>query len=342
MWYTKPQRAALSSSNVPAQDCQRLVRNPGHPISVASGRPLRPSRGVPDAGRRRRRPPIPRRAWRDYNVRAPKRARSRAVAVCGAHHGAGDKWGRTITATQPRQRRAGRRGTAGLILPTVAAEPTLTSRAYDVLRKAIAAMPIYEASDEDCRLDERALAEGLGISRTPVREALLRLENEGVVRTVPRKGIYVVRKTKEEIIEVILASAGLEAMAARLAAERATDAEIKKFTGRFPQFGKPTGGRRPPIPLNEYSELNLDFHQQLVELAHSELFSQLISRLQIHMRAIRHRTIGDEDRMAHSKVDHAHIIEALEARDADAVETRARQHALDLAEHVRLHVSHLK
>jgi DNA-binding GntR family transcriptional regulator len=66
------------------------------------------------------------------------------------------------------------------------------------------------------------------------------------------------------------------------------------------------------------------------------------SRLQIHMRAIRQGTIGDENRMAHLVVDHAHILEALETRDADAVEARVRQHAFDPAEHVRLNVSHLK
>lgn len=253
-----------------------------------------------------------------------------------------EMWGDTIAAIQPRQGRAVRSGTSSLILPAVAVEATLTSRAYDILRKAIADMPIYDGSDDDCRLDERALAQGLGISRTPVREALLRLEHEGVVRTVPRKGIYIVRKTKEEIIEVILASAALEGMAARLAAQRATDEEIAELIARFPQFSKPTGGLRPMIPLDQYSELNLDFHQRLVELAHSELFSQHISRLQMHMRAIRQQTIGDDDRMAHSTIDHAHIIEALKARDADLVEARVRQHALDLAEHVRLHVSHLK
>lgn len=209
-------------------------------------------------------------------------------------------------------------------------------------------MPIYDGTDEDYRLDERALAESLGISRTPVREALLRLEHEGVVRSVPRKGIYVIRKTKAEIIEVILASAALEGMAARLAAERATNEEISGLIARFPEFhdrealSRADDGVRPPIPVSEYSEINLDFHQRIVELAHSELFSQLISRLQIHMRAIRQQTIGDDNRMAHSVVDHAHIIEALEARDADAVEVRVRQHALDLAEHVRLNVSHLK
>jgi DNA-binding GntR family transcriptional regulator len=252
--------------------------------------------------------------------------------------------GGNITSLQSMPRSA-RRRTQGLVLKTVAAEATLTSRAYDILREAIAEMPIYDGSDEDCRLDERALAEGLGISRTPVREALLRLESEGVVRTVPRKGIYVIRKTKAEIIEVIMASAALEAMAARLAAERATDDEIADLIARFPEFGgtsRPAGAKRPAVPLNEYSQLNLDFHQRIVELAHSGVFSELISRLQIHMRAIRQKTIGDEDRMAHSVVDHAHILEALEARDAGAVEARVRQHALDLAEHVRLNVSHLK
>jgi DNA-binding GntR family transcriptional regulator len=258
----------------------------------------------------------------------------------------GDKWGGNITSIESRTRPA-RRGTERLVLKTVAAEATLTSRAYDILREAIAEMPIYDGTDEDCRLDERALAEGLGISRTPVREALLRLESEGVVRAVPRKGVYVIRKTKAEIIEVILASAALEAMAARLAAERATDEEIADLVARFPEFGGPGGSRSPgngrsAVPLNEYSQLNLDFHQRIVELAHSELFSGLISRLQIHMRAIRQGTIGDSDRMAHSVVDHAHILEALAARDADAVEARVRQHAFDLAEHVRLNVSHLK
>jgi DNA-binding GntR family transcriptional regulator len=227
----------------------------------------------------------------------------------------------------------------------VAAEATLTSRAYEVLREAIAEMPIYDGTDEDCRLDERALAQGLGISRTPVREALLRLESEGVVRAVPRKGVYVVRKTKAEIIEVVLATAALEAMAARLAAERATDEEIADFVARFPEFAgaaRPGGDRPPAVPLNEYPQISLGFHQCIVELAHSELLSELTSRMQMHMRAIRQRTIGGEDRLVQRVTDHARILEALQARDADAVEALIRQHAFDLAVDVRLNVSHLK
>ena len=144
--------------------------------------------------------------------------------------------GITIASLQSTQGAAARLGTGSLRLPVLAIEASLTSRAYDALREAIAEMPIYDGTDDDIRLDERALAERLGISRTPVRAALQRLETEGVVQTIPRRGIYVVRKTKAEIIEVILASAALEGMAARLAAERATGSELEAVLDRFPGF----------------------------------------------------------------------------------------------------------
>ncbi len=86
-------------------------------------------------------------------------------------------------------------------------------------------MDIYR-SRSDVRLDERQLAQEFGISRTPVREAMAQLEREGFVRSVPRRGIYIVRKTKREVIEMITAWAALESMAARLITQSATDDEI--------------------------------------------------------------------------------------------------------------------
>ena len=83
-------------------------------------------------------------------------------------------------------------------------------------------MDVYR-SRADIRLDERQLAQDFGISRTPVREAMAQLEREGFVRSVPRRGIYVVRKTKREVIEMITAWAALESMAARLITENASD-----------------------------------------------------------------------------------------------------------------------
>jgi DNA-binding GntR family transcriptional regulator len=229
---------------------------------------------------------------------------------------------------------------------------TLTEQAYDALHTAIADIPLYDGH-HDGHLDERALAAQLGISRTPVREALLRLQVEGIVRMVPRRGVFLVRKSKDALIEVILASAALESMAARLAAARASDEDIASLRTQFlafgtarstgPKAGSPQGSAvqaaaDPPLSIDEYSALNVAFHQRIVDLAHSELFSTEVARLLVHMRAIRHSTIGDAGRMARSVVDHMHIVEALEARDADLVERYVRQHALQLAEHVRTHL----
>src|SRR6266568_8686291 len=85
--------------------------------------------------------------------------------------------------------------------PRIAVAPlgdtsTFADRAYTALRDVIVSLNIYEQRGE-VRLDERQLASDLGISRTPVREAMAQLEREGFVRSVPRRGVYVVRKTKQ-------------------------------------------------------------------------------------------------------------------------------------------------
>ena len=89
-----------------------------------------------------------------------------------------------------------------LAIEPIEAEPSFGERAYAALRRAITSADIY-ASREEIRLDERQLSQRLGISRTPIREALGRLEQEGLVRSVPRRGVFIVRKTKTEIIALI-------------------------------------------------------------------------------------------------------------------------------------------
>src|SRR5262249_49329410 len=109
------------------------------------------------------------------------------------------------------------------------------SRAYAALKDAIAAMDVYR-SRTDIRLAERRAASDFGIRRTPVREAMAQLEREGFVRAVPRRGVYVVRKTKREVIEMITAWAALESMAARLITENASADEIASLRTMFAKF----------------------------------------------------------------------------------------------------------
>src|SRR5215470_17048525 len=140
--------------------------------------------------------------------------------------------------------------------------PSFKHKAYTALKNAIVAMDIYRNRD-DIRLDERKLAQDFGISRTPVREAMAQLESEGFVRSVPRRGIYVVRKTKREVIEMITAWAALEGMAARLITQIATDEEIAGLRKMFATFENGELHAR----LDEYSEVNIEFHQAIIRMS---------------------------------------------------------------------------
>src|ERR1700741_4348406 len=107
-------------------------------------------------------------------------------------------------------------------------EQTFKTRAYEALKQAILDMDIYSSS-EPAWIDERQLSEQLGVSRTPVREAILMLEQQGFVKSLPRRGIMVIKKTKREVVEMIQVWAALEGMAARLVTLNAKDADIARL-----------------------------------------------------------------------------------------------------------------
>jgi len=201
--------------------------------------------------------------------------------------------------------------------------------AYDRLKKAITEMDIYAHASE-IRLDERQLSQDLAVSRTPVREAITLLEQEGFVRSVPRRGVFVVKKTKREILEMITVWAALESMSARLAADNASDQDLKKLKLLFSDFED----EKPTDHLSEYSDANIAFHQAIIRLGGCKLIADMSENLFIHMRAIRRVTIGQDNRAERSIIDHMNIIEALLARDADRAERLVREHTFGLHAHV--------
>ena len=222
------------------------------------------------------------------------------------------------------------------VLAPIDTSSSFKQKAYTALKNAIVAMDIYRSRD-DIRLDERKLAQEFGISRTPVREAMAQLESEGFVRSVPRRGIYIVRKTKHEVIEMITAWAALEGMAARLVSEQASDEEI---AGLRRMFGTFEGGQ-VQAKLDEYSEVNIEFHQTIIRLSRNQVLINMAENLFAHMRMIRRKTIGEKDRAARSIRDHINIIHAIEARDKERAAELVRAHALGLAEHVAKYADYL-
>ncbi|HEX6118647.1 MAG TPA: GntR family transcriptional regulator [Dongiaceae bacterium] len=227
------------------------------------------------------------------------------------------------------------------VIPKLTVKPLDTtfsfrSQAYESLKGAITQMDIYGHRGA-IRLDERQLSQDLGVSRTPIREALSLLEQEGFVRTEPRRGIFVVRKTKAEIIEMIYAWAALESMAARMATQRASEEAIASLRALFTGFER----SHPREHMHEYSEANIAFHLAIIRLGGCKLIEEMTKNLFIHMRAIRQATIGQDNRADRSMADHLAIIEALERRDTEKAEQLVRRHTLDLAAHVERYCTYL-
>lgn len=228
-------------------------------------------------------------------------------------------------------------GAAKLSVAPLEDTSTFKNRAYTALKEVIVSLNVYDQTQE-VRLDERQLAQSLGVSRTPVREAMAQLEREGFVHSVPRRGIYVVRKTRREVIEMIQVWAALESLAARLITVHASDEEIATLRSMFATFEDGT----PHAKLDEYSEVNIQFHQTIIAMGGNGVLVNLAENLFTHMRMIRRKTIAEENRADRSIEDHLAIIQALEARDTDAAEMLVRNHALGLADHVARYANYLE
>jgi DNA-binding GntR family transcriptional regulator len=207
---------------------------------------------------------------------------------------------------------------------------SLKEHIYEVLKEGITSMNVYAAASE-LRLDERRVSEQLGISRTPLREALARLEQEGFVDIQPRRGVFIRRKSLEEILEMITVWAALESMAARLATTRASDAEIASLREMVAAYN--TDAAR--ANLDEYSEANIRFHQRILELSKCKLLKDIADGLFVHMRMVRNRAMVERNRIQRSVVDHIEIIEAVEARQPDLAERLVREHTMSLHAHMR-------
>lgn len=205
---------------------------------------------------------------------------------------------------------------------------SLSQRAYVAIKKSLLDTDVTEISDE--RLDERKLAEQLGVSRTPLREAINRLVMEGFLKVMPRKGIYVVKKSKNKIIEILLVRAALEGMAARLATRYVTEKNIEGMKGIFSPFNRSNIKGQ----FLEYSNANIEFHELVLKTSQCGKLIELAGSIFDHIRWIRFRSVTFEERFIKMQKEHLGIIAAIEKRDPDLAEKRMRTHIEGLARYI--------
>lgn len=174
-------------------------------------------------------------------------------------------------------------------------------------------------------LVERSLADRLGVSRTPVRETILRLEREGLVRIVEGKGAFVASYTIEDLIEIYQVREGLEPIAARLGCPRIAAKDLDYFEMHFERFRTDPASREDPVA---WLRLGKEFHEMFITASGNKRLIKTLSGLQNQIELFRglSRTINPHTVMQSTIDEHVTILHAFMARDAAAAESAVRTH----------------
>ena len=224
----------------------------------------------------------------------------------------------------------------GLDVKKIHIPASLSEMVYQTLKESLLKTDSSQISDGG-RLDERELAARLGVSRTPLREAINRLVTEGFLNVVPRKGVFIVKVSKQELIEILLIRASLEGLGARLATEHITDKDIFLLKKIFAPFNHSNVNQE----ISRYADANVRFHEKVLKTSRCEKLIELASKLSDQIRMIRLQTIPFGKRPVNSLKEHLSIIEALENRKPNLAEKWMREHIEGLANHVRENVESL-
>jgi DNA-binding GntR family transcriptional regulator len=197
--------------------------------------------------------------------------------------------------------------------------PSLRDTVYEAIKASI----LRHEYAPGAKVPEIDIARSLGVSRTPVREALNRLEREGIVDVVPRYGAYVRTFSTEEILEILRIQEVLEGLAVRLAAPRMPGDEIDKLESDLKNLAADTSKSKT---LERFMNYDIDFHGAMAAAGRSPRLESLLSNIRAQMTMCRFATMHLPGRISRSIREHMAIIEALKSRDPEKAENAARKH----------------
>ncbi|MBI4754942.1 MAG: GntR family transcriptional regulator [Betaproteobacteria bacterium] len=171
-------------------------------------------------------------------------------------------------------------------------------------------------------IDEQALAETYGISRTPLREALKVLAAEGLVTLKPRRGCYVTELSEQDLDEIFPVMGLLEGRCAFEAATRASDADLRRLRAIHAQLEEAAAAG----DIEGFFEVNQRFHAAVQELSGNRWLKQVIDDMRKVLKLNRHHSLFDEGRPEASLQEHRAILAALLAREPAHAEELMRRH----------------
>jgi DNA-binding GntR family transcriptional regulator len=174
-------------------------------------------------------------------------------------------------------------------------------------------------------IDERALVDRFGISRTPLREALKVLHAEGLVRLTPRRGSFVAGElTPQDLDEIFPLMALLEGLCALEAVRKATPQDVRRLEAMHDRLERHAAAGE----VDRYYEQNYAFHQAVEEIAANPWLSRTVSELRRFLRLLRGRQLRVPGRLQASLAEHRKLMRALRRRDAEEAERVMRAHLM--------------
>lgn len=189
---------------------------------------------------------------------------------------------------------------------------------FETIRNAIISGDIKPGE----RLMEVQMAEALGVSRTPVREAIRKLELEGLVIMLPRKGAYIADLSVKDLTEVMEIRASLEGLAAGLASVRIDQAEIEELEIKALKFHKSIEND----DVEELINMDLEFHDAIFRASRNERLIQLNNNLREQVQRFREIYHKKVNKSKETSKEHYEMVEAISRGDLDKAEKLARKH----------------
>lgn len=208
---------------------------------------------------------------------------------------------------------------------------SLRGRVFQKLREDILS-GVYKEHEE---LREITIGEELGVSRTPVREALRQLELEGLVTIIPNKGAYVTGITPKDVYDIYKIRSMLEGVCARWATEHITEKQIEELEEvlLLSEFHLQKKGEEK---AEQVTELDGKFHKVLYEASDSRILEHVLSDFHKYVQMARALSVGEKNRAQKSVQEHREILEAIRNRDEDLAEELANRHILNVMENLHL------
>lgn len=214
------------------------------------------------------------------------------------------------------------------MVPAHAATDSLSQQAYFLLRDRIVTLKLAPGS----MVNERELVEDLGLGRTPIRDALRRLADDGLVEVYPRRGIYVGAVDVGDLGAVSELRVELEGFAARLAAERATDADRVAIAALSREIDRAAGGGTEQRQL---MHLDQRIHRSIYHIARNEFLEAACDRAFVLALRLWFLAIERIERLDDAVTEHRELLEAIARGDADAASTVARDHVIGFETEIR-------